>query len=412
MKKKKITRLYLIVPMIILLIFNFSPFNYSSMGGVITAEASSSVNAYFYLVDEDAFIKAYPNISLDGAYLTKIGTGKINYSGWILNNTTSAKKAIISAPKNCNYEWNYIISYDGKYYVSAPRPTSSTNNSSNTSDNSPSNNTNVSSTTHLLNREEILNANINSYPSTDSVKWDSFRKVGRDVADGVIPVSLLSDPVYTSMNLPSETRSDYMIGASRDNAHILGDTSSPNATTIVGIGSIYQTSDVTLQNKITICLGKIKVFGFNKNTKQWEIICSNPYPKDARLYYLPWSRATNVTVPITTYSDHISITVSGSELTGNTIHFWGERPKFDKNKYLYYATAYTYWADGSFKNNSLTAVNAIDVKPDKGEATVAQLFSSRGMSVTTNKKTIWSTTIPNSEYKAEWGKQLQSLFNQ
>ena len=47
----------------------------------------------------------------------------------------------------------------------------------------------------------------------------------------------------------------------------------------------------------------------------------------------------------------------------------------------------------------------------RGTVTVGQVNSSRGLAVTSSRKTVWSTTIPNSEYKAEWGTQLQALFD-
>ena len=94
-------------------------------------------------------------------------------------------------------------------------------------------------TSYKLNRDEIINAKSNKYKSDDVVYWDEYFKADKDVHDGKIPVSLLNDPVYCSMNLPSESRSDFMIEAWRDNAHIIGDCSSPKATKMLGMGAVY-----------------------------------------------------------------------------------------------------------------------------------------------------------------------------
>ena len=266
--------------------------------------------------------------------------------------------------------------------------------------------------THTLSRSEILNAKSSSYNENDYVKWDSFYKGGKDVADGVIPVKLLDDPVYTSMNLPSETRSVYMEQAVRDNGHIYDDTSNPKASHIIAIGSVYATKNATLANNMKVCLGKIKLFGFNKNTKSWEIIQEDPHIAGCALYDLPWTSNTSHKVPIQTYSDHLEITLSANDFNSKVLHFWGKNTAFDKTKYSYYATAYTFWCEGSLNKNSLTAVSAIDIKSGlRGAPTIGQLNSSRGMAVTSGRRTIWSTTIPNDAYKAEWGTQLQKMYD-
>lgn len=265
---------------------------------------------------------------------------------------------------------------------------------------------------YVLDRNAILSASKANFNEGDSVKWDSFRAQGRDVCDGVIPVSLLDDPVYTSMNLPSESRSDYLIKANRDNGHILGDTSSPDAQKIVSIGSIYQTSGTTLPDEITICIGKIKLFGYSTSTNQWVTISSDSAPADAMIYRIPWSSGVIKCDNKQIYDDHMEVTVSGADLAGNTLHFWGTKVPFDKTQYAYYACAYTYWVKGDENSNLLTSVIAMDIKASTGTNTIAQLISSRGMSVQPYQKTIWGTTIPNSVYDPNWGYELQNLFNE
>lgn len=264
---------------------------------------------------------------------------------------------------------------------------------------------------YILSRKDILSAQSVSYNDFDTVKWDGFFQAENDVADGVIPVSLLSDPIYTSMNLPSESLSDYAIKANRDNGHILGDSNNTDYNSIVAIGAIYQTSGTELPDLFKINLGKIKVFGFNNQTNTWEILQEDSKPSGVLIYTLPWDNSKTYKVPTKIYKDHITLTISGTQLAGNALHFWGTKVPFDNTNYSYYATAYTFWSENSLEPGLLTAVNAIDVKPLNKTEGANQLMSSRSINVTNEPRTIWSTTIPNNVYKAEWGKQLQELFN-
>ena len=436
------------------------------------AEASEPVQASFCIVDEDKFWASYPNI--DTSAVTFVGEGKISYSCTIIKDETATKNSIISAPESSVNNWAYVGKIYGKYYVAAVAPKEAatpaenpveevkpeataeapktaapaetkteapaakeetTASKSNTvasakaaapakstapketvtaetkTEAEKAEETNSEPTTHVLNRQQILSANSSSFPAQDSVKWDEYNQSSRDKADGVIPVKLLDDPVYTSMNLPSETRSTYMEEAVRDNGHFYDDPATMNAPNIIAIGSVYQTKGATLANNMKVCIGKIKVFGFNKNTKSWEIIQENEHPAGFALYDLPWTSNVSHKLPCDTYDDHIAVSVSASDLHSRVLHFWGNSVPFDKTKYSYYATAYTFWAEGA-NANSLTAVNAMDLKSGpKGTVTVGQVNSSRGLAVTSSRKTVWSTTIPNSEYKAEWGTQLQALFD-
>ena len=76
--------------------------------------------------------------------------------------------------------------------------------------------------TVTLDRQKILNAKKSDYSKNTVLKWDKFRVGSKDTYDGSIPINYLDDPVYTSMLLPSESRSDSMINGWLDNGHITG----------------------------------------------------------------------------------------------------------------------------------------------------------------------------------------------
>ena len=406
----KFTKKRLLSTIIIFLLVFGASFG-TNLGKPKTASAAYRVGVSFMLVDEQKFWKTYPDINPD--CFVWVGNGTANYTQDIWNDPVATKNAIVSGP-SVKYDWRYLSCVDGAFYILAPNPNlPSSSSGTNKLASSPSTlNKAIEPAIHVMSRNQIIHADKNEYNANDSLKWDGYKQNKSDVADGVIPVSLLDDPVYTSMNLPSETICDYMVSARRDNGHIVGDTSSPNATNIVGIGAFYPTRNAKLPDTMKLCIGKIKVFGYNKYTKKWDVICSDPRAKDARVYTLPWSTSKQIIVPTQKYDDHLEVTVTSSQLQDNVLHFWGTLMPFDKTKYLYYATAYTFWAEGVFTDSCLTAVNGIDVKKSSSSSTEAQLVASRGMAVKREKRTIWSTTIPNSEYNPEWGTQLQNLYNQ
>ena len=266
--------------------------------------------------------------------------------------------------------------------------------------------------TYTLSRSSILSADGSSYAEDESVKWDKFYKSRKDVADGVIPVSLLDDPIYTSMNLPSESRSEAMEDAVIDNGHVLASNEDiKTGTHMMATGSIYKAKNSTLPQKLKISIGKIKIFGYSKKTKKWEIIREDPHITGVKVYTLPWESTSTYAVPMKTFADHIEVTCSSSDLKDRALHFWGKQTEVDNSKYDYYATAYVCWTDSQVKSGSLTATNSVDLKESPKADAYAQLVTSRGLSVTGKRRVVWSTTIPNKEYQPEWGAELQKLFD-
>lgn len=262
-----------------------------------------------------------------------------------------------------------------------------------------------------LNREDLLSAISNNYSPDTILRWDSHRGSMDSAHNGCIPISLLNDPVYCSMNLPSESRSDYMISAWRDTGHIIGDTSSNNTKQVLAIGSMYPTSGASLPDNFSIYFGKMKLFAYSKSKQCWITLDSNPYPRGIYIYTLPWEtssyhKCTNVSYS----SDYLRIELTADELNGNVLHFWCKCVPIDKEDYLYYASAYTFWTDSSVAGK-ITAVGGIDAKDAAGQKTIIQLYSSRGLSASTSPKTLWGNTVPNSEYLSRNTYVLNTMFS-
>lgn len=365
---------------------------------VLLAKAAEPVYATFYLVDETEFLKHYPNVSINGSYFKKIGVGKIYYSENIFFNSQKVSKCIAENPASGKYDWCHAVMYMGQYYVGA-------------SMNKNDKNTSQSSTLHSLSREQILSLNGHSYPNYDSVVWKDFQKYSIDVADGIIPMSLIDDEIYTSMNLPSESRSNCMIEAWRDNAHTIGNTNSSESKTLTNFGAIETTSGQDLPETFNVYIGAIKMYAYSKSQQKWILIDSNRYPVGIYVYTLPWTTTKATKCSNVTYtSNYAKVTLTKKQLQDNCLHFWGKNVSINKNDYLYYASSYDFWVDSSV-SSKLTASSGIDAKDSAGKKVISQLYSSRGYSSQTYKKTVWGTTIPNNKYTPEWGKQLQALHD-
>ena len=277
--------------------------------------------------------------------------------------------------------------------------------------NTTSNSVNAQDPPIELTREQILQNSALNLPPGSVVRWNEYKQWKGDVHDGNIPLELINDPVYTSMNLPSESRSALMVELGRDNAHILGTTDNINTKRVLGIGSVYPTSGATLPENFSIYLGKISIFAYSKSQGKWITLNSTNYPKGAYIYTLPWANSKRINPKnVTYYDDYIKIDLTKSDFEGNVVHFWGGGAEINKSDYLYYACAYDFWCSPNVAG-LLTAVNGIDAKDSTGTKTINQLHGSRGMSVQSTKKTIWGNTIPNSEYVKCNTSYLNDLYN-
>lgn len=263
-----------------------------------------------------------------------------------------------------------------------------------------------------LSRMEILEAEKEEFATGTAIKWEGY--VGaksRKVHDGVIPVNLLSDEIYCSMNLPSESRSDEMIRMFRDNGNVMKEMTKSQST-LTGMGALYKTSGVTLPDKFTLCLGKIKTFVYSKSVDNWVLIDEQPYPKGVYLYKMPWTdHSRKQCSNIKKYSDHVEIEMTADEFEGYALHFWGKKTSVEQSDILYVACAYDFWIKEEGADGCFTATIGIDAKDAKGsDASTVQLFYSRGLEVTSEKRTHWGQTIPNDKYDSIYDGYVLNLL--
>lgn len=265
----------------------------------------------------------------------------------------------------------------------------------------------------LLSREQILNIERNDYKEGTLLKWEEYKTSKNGEHDGLIPIEFIDDEIYCSMNLPSESKSDEMIRMKRDNGKTMNRMTEEQSS-LVGMGAIYKTTEATLPEKFTLCIGKIKTFAFSKSKKCWLLIDEQPYPKGVFLYKMPWTERTSKKCEkIKYYSDHIEIEMTNKEFDGYALHFWGKRSNVTQEDVQYVACAFDFWIKEVGYDGTFTATIGIDAKDKAGsnDSTV-QLFYSRGLEVTSEKRTHWGNTIPNKEYNLIWdGYVLKLLYD-
>ncbi|WP_026659649.1 fibronectin type III domain-containing protein [Butyrivibrio sp. AC2005] len=220
-----------------------------------------------------------------------------------------------------------------------------------------------------------------------------------------------NDPVYDSMTQPSESQSEEMAKNGRSYGRILADTSSPQSQKVLGIGSIYLTNKKSISGNFTVYIGKMKLFAYSKSRNRWIVIDNQPYPTGIYLYKMPWGSKEAPKKPsnIQYSTEGAKISLSSGELNGYCLHFWAMPTAIDKSDYLYYAVAYDFWSDDNAAGK-LTAAIAIDTKDLTGINTVTQLFTSRGLSSSTNRKTHWGHTVPVAQYKKYNTYSLNQLY--
>lgn len=264
-----------------------------------------------------------------------------------------------------------------------------------------------------LSKEEILTAEEEDYAGVKFLKWEGYKSSETKEHDGIIPTYLLSDEIYCSMNLPSESRWNDMIKWKRDNGEVMCKMSKEHSS-LVGIGTIYQTAEKDLPDKFTLCIGKIKTFVYLKSVNNWVLLDEQPYPKGIYLYKMPWKENIKKKCDkMTTYPDHIEVEMTKEEFSGYALHFWGQRKNVKQEDVLYVACAYEFWIKEKGNDGDFTAMIGVDAKDANGsQESISQLFCSRGLEVTTQKRAHWGHTIPNAEYDELYdGYVLKLLFD-
>ena len=209
-----------------------------------------------------------------------------------------------------------------------------------------------------------------------TVRWINFKEFAGnpDAFTGEVPASKLNDPVFMSMNLPSEAPTFLAARTNPENMSL-----HPGAGRALAIGAIYRNTDVTLADDetFTVCLGRI-CLALKTKTEDWSLGNDLPFPTNPRdLYCLPWEISKQYKLPsdrLSKMDDHMEITLTGYDLNGSkyreqgakgaVLHFWGSFAKFDSfNDVKGMVSSYVAWVKEPAAVGKLVATIGIDLYP-------------------------------------------------
>ena len=145
-----------------------------------------------------------------------------------------------------------------------------------------------SDTVQILSRDEIPSMHRKRIIRTFLVKWQEYDASDATVHDGVIPVNLLSDEIYCSMNLPSESRSNEMIQMNRITARLCP-VWPVKQKPIVGSRSHLQHSWGRFTGSFHIMYWQDQDICLSDKIGNWAIIDEQPYPDGVYSYKMPWT---------------------------------------------------------------------------------------------------------------------------
>lgn len=132
----------------------------------------------------------------------------------------------------------------------------------------------------------------------------------------------MNDPVYCSMNLPSESKWEFMHKSWRDNGHFYDDAKGENCVKILSIGALYAAEDEQLPEKFSVYLSNIKLFAYSKTQKCWLVLDNQQYTRGLRLYDSMWrnNQAINIDDRITYEEDYVKVDLTAEDLSEHVPH--------------------------------------------------------------------------------------------
>lgn len=262
----------------------------------------------------------------------------------------------------------------------------------------------------LLDKATILKTNSSNVICTGKVKWKDFTSysVNSRVSTGIIPVEKLNDEIYTSMTLPPEPDHSFMINTDNKKnpaiAYLPTDTH-VNARTS-GAFTLNYDKIVDIPSTFTLCIGSIKLFILNKSGK-WIIAQDMPYPKDMKMFSLPWIGTTSKNIDtskITWFDDHVEIALEKNDVydTNNiewALHFWSRNYNFGSGNHKAAIAAYEVWVKEPTAEDCFVTSATVDfINANNDSSSIKQGFWSQEKFVKTKARTFWGHNIKESDY--------------
>ena len=218
-----------------------------------------------------------------------------------------------------------------------------------------------------------------------------------------------SDPVYDSMVEPSESYTGSEKNPWLTYGRIMHATPAENAYKVLSMGDLYRAYGEELPEKFTVYLGKIKCFAYSKSKGRWICVDSQPYPTGIYLYKTDWKGEWKKCKKISYTNSYAKIDLTAEEMKGYCLHFWGKPAAFDKEDNPFFACAFDFWVDEA-ADGKLTMRNGVDYKDKKGIATINQVYNSRCLRASKNRRTHWGHSVPVKDYYLYNTSSLNELY--
>lgn len=279
---------------------------------------------------------------------------------------------------------------------------------------------------YAVDAETIVRLTTMPVKGNGSVKYKNFTVYfkGRFTStemDGVIPVSKLHDPIYTSMNLPHEAENftENYVNALNMNA------ASDDFKYVNAMGGVCLNKGAKVPDnaQFTICFGKAQMAVKLKN-KDWFLAQDEAYPKYANnMYDLPWAagEAHRDVIPeskIARFDDHIEVSVTGAQFNHGVgigseqalLHFWNSRWEIEGGgaNLEGVAVAFTIWIKEPEYANQFNMAPSADFY---GDVRSGQVYEGRNYVIGSQPRVMVGHNVGNADYdRIMDSAKVQQLF--
>lgn len=272
--------------------------------------------------------------------------------------------------------------------------------------------------TYMVNAETLRRLTEVPVVGDGDVIWMDYKMLysslgHTDLFTGYIPVEKLHDPVFMSMNLPSEAQT-YM--KDRING---GNMTPPSEkfTQLMTIGAIYKAAGAEIPDdaEITLCLGKTSLL-LRTEKEGWFVAKQTVKPsRPETLYPLPWDGGAGIAKitasRIVEHDDHYEIKLTGAMLNGtykglqfnskgkeideSCLHFWGGNVAVNGGEIQGMVAGFEAWIKEEEYVGKIVAAVGADWRTSQNK--ISQAFSGYNYVLTTEPRLVFGHTVgPNS----------------
>ncbi len=232
------------------------------------------------------------------------------------------------------------------------------------------------------------------------IKWDGWKDLKKVMLlNGNLKVSLIDDPIYTSMKLPSEaiTAMEYRVNPT------IMDTTGPGYVKSVGIAAAYQAKGSTLPDEFNLNIGRFMTLILRTEPNaNWEIFTVHE-PLDKIKYFqfhkLPWSESYYYRPEdkMVLHENYVEFKCKKEDFDGFVFHFYGDKAPIASENVRAYVTIFDIWSDTKGIEGGLAIGVGVDQWPASGSS--HQMFSGRNYLVKNTHRLMIGHNIPDSMYE-------------